>query len=47
MNVPLTMSVTIETARLRLWGVPLIVTFVGSTVWSIWGAAGGRECVTN
>lgn len=35
LKVPFTMSVTIDTARLRLCGVPLMVTFVGSTVWSI------------
>jgi hypothetical protein len=32
LNVPFTMSVTIDTAKLRLCGVPLMVTLVGSTV---------------
>lgn len=32
LNVPLTISVTMDTARLRLCGVPLMVTLVGSTV---------------
>lgn len=47
LNVPLTMSVTIDTARLRLWGVPLMVTFVGSTVWSICNREGPHRLSPN